>query len=57
MIHYSCKYAPIELFAAFGEEACLLDREEENFDPEAPGYQLFTNLAYFFHIHNTCKRH
>ena len=32
MIHYSCKYAPIELFAAFGEEACLLDREEENFE-------------------------
>ena len=21
--------------------------------PEAPGYQLFTDLAYFFHIHNT----
>lgn len=32
MIHYSCKYAPIELFAAFGEEAVLLDSEEENFE-------------------------
>ena len=32
MIHYSCKYAPIELFAAFGEEAALLDSEEQNFE-------------------------
>lgn len=32
MIAYSCKYAPIELFAAFGLEAVLLDAEEENFE-------------------------
>lgn len=32
MIHYSCKYAPIELFAAFGQEAALLDAEENNFE-------------------------
>lgn len=32
MIYYSCKYAPIELFAAFGIEAALLDQEEENFE-------------------------
>lgn len=32
MIHYSCKYAPIELFAAFGMDAALLDQEEENFE-------------------------
>ncbi len=32
MIHYSCKYAPIELFAAFGYEAILLDAEEDDFE-------------------------
>lgn len=32
MIHYSCKYAPIELFAAFGIDAEVLDHEEENFE-------------------------
>lgn len=32
MIYYSCKYAPIELFAAFGYEAALLDAEEDNFE-------------------------
>lgn len=32
MIHYSCKYAPIELFTAFGIDSCMLDAEEENFE-------------------------
>jgi predicted CoA-substrate-specific enzyme activase len=32
MISYSCKYAPLELFSAFGLEPELLDREEENFE-------------------------
>lgn len=32
MIGYSCKYAPIELFAAFGDAPELLDGEEENFE-------------------------
>ena len=27
MIGYSCKYAPVELVAAYGEEALLLDAE------------------------------
>lgn len=32
MIGYNCKYAPLELFAGFGEECFLLNNEAENFD-------------------------
>ena len=32
MIYYSCKYAPVELFAAFGIDSFMLDAEEENFE-------------------------
>ena len=31
MIGYSCKYAPVELVAAYGEEALLLDAETSDF--------------------------
>ena len=31
MIGYSCKYAPVELVAAYGEEALLLDAETADF--------------------------
>ena len=31
MIGYSCKYAPVELIAAYGEEALLLDAETADF--------------------------
>ncbi len=29
MIWYMCKYTPLELFAGFGEETCLLEKEAE----------------------------
>lgn len=32
MIHYVCKYSPIELFNGFGEECSVLDHMPENFD-------------------------
>ncbi len=32
MIGFNCKYAPLELFAGFGEECFLLNDEAENFD-------------------------
>ena len=31
MIGYSCKYAPLELIAAYGGEALMLDAETEDF--------------------------
>ena len=31
MIGYSCKYAPVELIAAYGKEALLLDAETADF--------------------------
>ena len=31
MIGYSCKYAPVELVAAYGKEALLLDAETSDF--------------------------
>ena len=32
MIHYVCKYSPIELFKGFGEKCSVLDHMPENFD-------------------------
>lgn len=32
MIYYVCKYAPIELFKAFGQECAVLEEMPENFD-------------------------
>lgn len=32
MIHYVCKYTPIELFKGFGEECAVLEEMPENFD-------------------------
>ena len=32
MIHYVCKYTPIELFKGFGEECIVLEEMPENFD-------------------------
>lgn len=32
MIGYTCKYTPVELLAAYGAEAVLLDREEPDFE-------------------------
>ncbi len=32
MIHYICKYTPVELFASFGEEASLFNPMPENLD-------------------------
>ena len=34
MISYSCKYTPVELFAAYGGECLLLNREAPDFEPE-----------------------
>ena len=31
MIGYSCKYAPLELIAAYGGKALMLDAETEDF--------------------------
>lgn len=32
MIHYVCKYTPVELLKGFGEECCVLEEMPENFD-------------------------
>ena len=32
MIHYVCKYTPIELFQGFGEECAVLEEMPENFE-------------------------
>ena len=32
MIHYVCKYTPIELFKGFGEECAVLEEMPENFE-------------------------
>lgn len=32
MIHYVCKYTPVELLRGFGEECCVLEEMPENFD-------------------------
>lgn len=32
MIHYVCKYTPIELFAGFGETCAVLEEMPENFE-------------------------
>ena len=32
MIHYVCKYTPVELFRAFGEECSVLEEMPENFE-------------------------
>mgnify|MGYP005869673723 CR=1 FL=1 len=32
MIHYVCKYAPVELFKGFGQECAVLEEMPENFD-------------------------
>ena len=32
MIHYICKYTPIELFAGFGQDTVVLDEMPDNFD-------------------------
>ena len=32
MIHYVCKYTPIELFRGFGEECSVLEEMPENFE-------------------------
>ena len=32
MIHYVCKYTPVELFKGFGEECAVLEEMPENFE-------------------------
>jgi benzoyl-CoA reductase/2-hydroxyglutaryl-CoA dehydratase subunit BcrC/BadD/HgdB len=32
MIHYVCKYTPLELFRAFGEDCAVLEEMPENFE-------------------------
>ncbi len=32
MIHYVCKYTPVELLNAFGEECAVLEEMPENFE-------------------------
>ena len=32
MIHYVCKYTPLELFKGFGEECAVLEEMPENFE-------------------------
>lgn len=32
MIHYVCKYTPVELFRGFGEECAVLEEMPENFE-------------------------
>ena len=32
MIHYICKYTPIELFAGFGQKAAVLDFPKPRYD-------------------------
>lgn len=32
MIHYVCKYTPLELFSGFGEEYNALDSLQDNFE-------------------------
>ncbi len=32
MIHYVCKYTPIELFKGFGEDCAVLEEMPENFE-------------------------
>lgn len=36
MIHYVCKYTPIELFNGFGEECAILEEMPENFENVGP---------------------
>lgn len=32
MMHYVCKYTPVELFKGFGEECAVLEEMPENFE-------------------------
>ena len=32
MIHYVCKYTPVELFKGFGEDCAVLEEMPENFE-------------------------
>ena len=32
MIHYMCKYSPVEIFRGFGEEVCLADPDADSFE-------------------------
>ena len=32
MIHYVCKYTPVELFRGFGEKCAVLEEMPENFE-------------------------
>ena len=36
MIHYVCKYTPLELFKGFGEECAVLEEMPENFETRSP---------------------
>ena len=39
MIHYVCKYTPLELFKGFGEECAVLEEMPENFEHQPPHYR------------------